>query len=111
MQDHTEFSFQVRLVIARLARMMCKYEGTRTALSNEHQVIQLIQRAARTERAGVQSVVDELFYLMDDEELQYLADRPIDLPAAWRGRLPERSAPVSSRGRPRRIYRGQVVEE
>lgn len=110
MDEHTELSFEVRLVIARLARLVCKFDGTRTALSDQDDVLQLVNHALQHTRPEVQSIVDELLYLMTAEELAFLSQQGVSLPEAYAALLPgaKRSALA---GRPKRVYRGQIIEE
>ena len=110
MDDHTEFSFEVRLVIARLDRLVSKFDGTRTSLSDEGNVMRLVTHALNHTRPEVQSIVDELLYLMTAEELALLSDRGVMLPNAYAALLPEAKRGAVS-GRPRRVYRRQVTEE
>ena len=110
MEDHTQFSFEVRLVIARLARLVCKFDGTRTALSEEGDILKLVMHAANHSRPEVQSVFDELLYLMTPEELAFLSHRGVVLPEAYAALLPAAKRSAAT-GPPRRVYRGQVIEE
>ena len=110
MEDHTEFSFEVRLVIARMARLVCKFDGTRTALSAEEDVLELVAHALNHARPEVQSIVDELLYLMTPEELAFLEQRGLVLPQAYAALLP-RGRGDGATSRPRRVYRGQVIDD
>ncbi|SEO44335.1 hypothetical protein [Aquisalimonas asiatica] len=110
MDDHTEFSFEVRLVIARLARLVCKFDGGRTALSSEQEVMALIAHAAQHQRPEIQSLFDELLYLMGEDELAHLSAQGVVLPDAYARLLPEGKRQATERRR-KRVYRGQIVED
>lgn len=110
MDDHTQFSFEVRLVIARLARLVCKFDGGRTALSSEREVLDLVIYALEHPRAEIQSLFDELLYLMNEDELAYLSSRGVVLPEAYARLLPGNKR-EAAKYPPRRVYRGQVVDD
>ncbi len=105
--DDELMSFQVRLVIARMARLVRKFDGIATGLSSEEDILELIRVASADPRAEVQSIYDEMLYLMDEQELQYLMGHGLELPEAYAKRL---KVATASR-RPRRVYRGQVLQD
>ncbi len=109
--DHSTLSFEIRMVIARMARLVRKFDGMKTGLSDEHDILELLRVAAGHERAEVRSIHDEMLYLMSREELQYLVDRGVDLPDEYAHRLHPPEAPVAPgrTARPKLVYRGQVV--
>lgn len=112
METNLTFSFEVRMVVARMARLVRKYDHLRTGLSNEEDIIHLLEVAAVHPRPEVQSIFDEMCYIMSDNELQMLADQGLTLPEEYARRLsgnkgksnPEENA------KPRMMYRGQVVK-
>ena len=110
MQSPIDFSFQVRLAIARLARMICKMEGSRTSMSDENEILQLVHHAANHQNPEVQSVFEELVYIMTPEERAFLSERGIALPEAFEPDRPRQETSAETR-RPRKVYRGRVVEE
>ena len=108
MDDDNRFSFEVRLVIARLGRLVCKFDGERTPLSDEDAVFALIRRASEHPRAEIQSLFDELLYLMTPEELSELSANDVVLPDAYAQMLPDNKREALQ---PRRVYRGQVMDD
>ncbi len=98
-------SFEVRLVIARMARLVRKFDGMATGLSCPEDILELIRVAGRHERPEVRAIYDEMLYLMEEPELQYLAEQGMELPAPYDRRVKRQG----EEKRPRRVYRGQVI--
>jgi hypothetical protein len=64
MEDEV-LSFQVRLVIARMARLVRKIDGVSTGLSREEEILDLLRLASEHRCPEVQSVYEQMLYLMN----------------------------------------------
>ncbi|MCC5858036.1 MAG: hypothetical protein JJT90_07765 [Ectothiorhodospiraceae bacterium] len=110
--DDDALSFPVRLAIARIARLVRKLDRVSTGLSREQEVVALLRLAAEHQHADVRSIYREMLDMMNMDELRYLADSGITLPADRCGGLPDARGKVASPdGRPRRVYRGRVIQD
>ncbi|MCC5811529.1 MAG: hypothetical protein JJU06_14255 [Ectothiorhodospiraceae bacterium] len=109
--DHSTLSFEIRMIIARMARLVRKFDGIRTGLSDEGDILGLLRVAEVHERPEVRSIYDEMLYVMSREELRYMVDHGLDLPEEYAARLapPPVSMPPGEGARPKMMYRGQVV--
>lgn len=110
MESNLVFSFEVRLVIARLARLLRKYDHLRTGLSNEEDIMHLLEVASVHPRPEVQSIYEELCYLMSDDELRQLEDQGHTLPEEYARRLPGNVNKPKQDAKPKLMYRGQEVK-
>ncbi len=105
-------SFPIRLVIARMARLVRKLDGVPTGLSREQEVFALLRMAAEHRHAAVRAIYREMLEMMSADELRYLSDSGITLPTDHRAGLPDAgSGNAHSDGRPRRVYRGRVIPD
>jgi len=109
MEQEPAFSFETRLAIARIARLVRKSDGLVTGLSNQDNILELLKVASHHSQTAIRTVLGEMFAVMNDEEMLLLHGKGIALPAEHARRLAP--APAKPATRPQLVYRGQVVEQ